>query len=221
MHESSATLAELVAESIRQQLRDGVYPCGARIAELTIAKEMNISQNTARDALHLLIEEGWLVKRPRYGITVRHYTSAQAEEVYLLWGTLEKLVIQWVLQTITVAEIAHIRRLISLGRDQSIWGYARDIQTTRMNIHHFLLILADKPQTTFLLQRLYNQVWLLEGVRDAYAPRTAVHYRELFNGYDTMCRALSERDLRTAQEAMYQLILEDAKPLFPILDLVG
>lgn len=219
-HDSSATLAEIVADTIRTQLRDGVYWCGDKLAELTISKELSISQNTARDALNILITEGWLTKRPRYGITVRQFTSTSAEELFTLWGTLEKLVIQWVMQTITAAEIAHIRRLLAIAFDQATYNHVRDFLNTRFEVHHFLLGLVDKPQTSTILNQIYNQVWLLEVVRMNYAPRNAIHYRELLNGYEIVCRLILERDMRGTSEAMYALILNDAKPLFPVLDLV-
>ncbi|GEM_PF-537764 len=221
LNESSATLSEIVAETIRTQLRDGVYHCGDKLAELTLSKEMNISQNTVRDALHLLIEEGWLVKRPRYGITVRQFTSISAEELFMIWGTLEKLVLQWVMLTITSAEIAHIRRLIAIAHNQAIYGNPREVQMTRFQIHAFLLMIANRPQTTTLLNQFYNQVWLLEVLRLRYAPRNAVHHRELLNGYEAVCRLMSERDSRGAQEKMFTQILNDAKPFLPVLDLIG
>ncbi|MDX2077091.1 MAG: GntR family transcriptional regulator [bacterium] len=221
LNESSATLSEIVADTIRTDLRGGVYRCGDKLAELTLSKEMSISQNTARDALYLLIAEGWLVKRPRYGITVRQFTSVSAEELFTIWGTLEKLVLQWVMTTITHAEIAHIRRLITIARDQATYGHARDMQVTRFEIHHFLLTLANKPQTTALLNQIYNQVWLLEVMRMHYAPRNAIHHRDMLNHYEAICRAMSERDLRGAQEVMVALILDDVKPFLPVLDLIG
>lgn len=219
-HKSSATLAELVADTVRAQLRDGVYRCGDKLTELTISKELSISQNTARDALSILISEGWLVKRPRYGITVRDFTSASAEELFILWGTLEKLVIHWVMQTITPAEIAHIRRWLAIGADQAVHQDARDFLETRFNIHHFLLQLADKPQTSAILRQIYNQVWLLEVLRLEYAPRNAIHYREMLSGYEMVCRRLSEHDSYGAGEALYATILNDAKPLLSVLDLI-
>ncbi len=219
-HDSSATLAQIVADTIREQLRDGVYRCGDKLTELTISKELAISQNTARDALNILITEGWLIKRPRHGITVRQFTSATAEELFTLWGTLEKLVIQWVMQTITSAEIAHIRRLLALALDQAIHHHIRDFLNTRFEVHHFLLGLIDKPQTSTILNQIYNQVWLLEVIRMNYAPRNAVHQRHLLNDYEAVCRLIAERDVPGASEAMYALILNDAKPLFPVLDLV-
>jgi DNA-binding GntR family transcriptional regulator len=221
LNESSTTLSEIVADTIRTDLREGVYRCGDKLAELTLSKEMTISQNTARDALYLLIAEGWLVKRPRYGITVRQFTSVSAEELFTIWGTLEKLVLQWVMTTITPAEIAHIRRLIIIARDQATHGHARDMQVTRFEIHHFLLTIANKPQMTALLNQIYNQAWLLEVMRMQYAPRNAIHYRDMLNYYEAICRAMSERDLRQAQDWMFTLITDDIKPLLPVLDLIG
>jgi DNA-binding GntR family transcriptional regulator len=49
-----STLAESVADVLRHAIFQGAYLSGERLVELTIAQEMNVSQNTAREALRLL-----------------------------------------------------------------------------------------------------------------------------------------------------------------------
>jgi DNA-binding transcriptional regulator YhcF (GntR family) len=67
----NATLSHIVADVLRQSLYDGVYLCGDRLVELTISQEMNVSQNTARDALGLLENEGWVTRKARHGVYVQ------------------------------------------------------------------------------------------------------------------------------------------------------
>ena len=59
-----STLAESVAGALRHAIFQGAYLGGERLVELTIAQEMNVSQNTVRDALRLLEKDGLVVKRP-------------------------------------------------------------------------------------------------------------------------------------------------------------
>ena len=60
MVKTAATRAETVADQIRQAIKDGQYMGGERLIEQTLAGQMNVSQNTIRDALRIL----WRVLTP-------------------------------------------------------------------------------------------------------------------------------------------------------------
>ena len=108
------TLAERVAAALRHAIFQEAYLAGDRLVELTIAHDMNVSQNTARDALRLLEQEGLVVKRARYGTHVCDYAPEEAAEIYALWAAVEKLALRWVLANICPEQIAQLRESWSI-----------------------------------------------------------------------------------------------------------
>ena len=106
-----STLAENVAAALQHAIFHGAYHCGERLVELTIAHEMNVSQNTVRDALRLLEQDGLVVKHARLGTYVRDYTPDEVTEIYALWSAVESLALAWLVERITPEQITTLRQL--------------------------------------------------------------------------------------------------------------
>jgi DNA-binding GntR family transcriptional regulator len=196
---AESTLAENVADALRHAILHGAYVCGERLVELTIAREMNVSQNTVRDALRLLEQAGLVVKRARVGTQVRTYSDEEAAEIYTLWAALESLILHWVVERITPAQLADMRALLDQFR-------LHPSAETRFRLHTTLAEIAARPQTTALLQLVLNQARLLENRRP---PRTPQEQAAQFAAYAALLDSLSNRDLPGAQRTLRDIVETD------------
>lgn len=60
-----------LAEEINRRIREGVYPPGSRIpTEAQLVESCDVSRITVRKAMEVLVEEGILTRRKRYGTFV-------------------------------------------------------------------------------------------------------------------------------------------------------
>jgi DNA-binding GntR family transcriptional regulator len=216
----STTLAHVLAGSLRQALRDGAYVCGERLAEISIAREMNVSQNTARDALSVLEGEGWLIKRPRHGFTVRTFSSEEASELYRLRETLEALVLDWALEAMSLDQKANLARILAEARIQANMGNDRGMREAIGNFHEELLRSTEKPLTMATVQPLLNQSRLLVNLRARYQPDTHESYAERLTLYADLVTAIRYNDLDAAQSTLKTILKADCEQLLPVLDLV-
>src|SRR5689334_8432794 len=132
---ASATRAETTADYLRQAIKDGHHMGGERLIEQTLAGQMNVSQNTIRDALRILEGEGWVVKTARHGVYVRSFNPAEAEEVYTLWAAVEGLALRWAMDSLTRNALGHLRRLIQDARHQALMGNFRDATESLFALH--------------------------------------------------------------------------------------
>ncbi len=65
-------LYEQVASTLRQRIRDGIYPAGARLPGLReVARQFSVSLSTAVAAVRSLEDEGWVEGRERAGFFVQ------------------------------------------------------------------------------------------------------------------------------------------------------
>lgn len=68
---SSAPLHQQAEDLLRRLIREDEYANGKRLPnEVELAKELNISRNTLRQAINKLVYEGLLVRKKSYGTTV-------------------------------------------------------------------------------------------------------------------------------------------------------
>lgn len=217
----SATLAEVVADSLRQALHDGVYQCGERLVELSIARDMHVSQNTARDALRILEQDGWVVKHPRYGVYVRTFSHDAALELYTLRGALERLALEWAMAEMSPANTLFLRHtLLAEAHMQTEIGNAYATREALLLFHNTIIRLAQKPQTADLLRRMHNQCRLLENLREAHMPRSNSEWREVLSQYRTLTEQIEQGQRRDARVTLYDLIMEDCHSLLPVVDMV-
>jgi DNA-binding GntR family transcriptional regulator len=87
--ESHRSLADLVADELRNQILTGRREPGARLVEETLARELGVSRNPVREALRALTAEGFVSTVPRRGSTVAVLSDQETAELFDVRKALE------------------------------------------------------------------------------------------------------------------------------------
>ena len=103
--DSYRPLRELVCETIRQAIVDGVFSPGERLMEIQLADEMGVSRTPVREAIRKLELEGFVVMIPRRGIK-------DINEVYEIRTSLEVLAAGLAAERISDEELETMQRLL-------------------------------------------------------------------------------------------------------------
>lgn len=204
----SATLAEVTAQAIRDAILRGDYLSGERLVELSLAEVMKVSQNTVRDALRILELDGWVVKRPRHGVYVRQFTPEEAAEVFALLAAVEPLALGWMMERMaaqpafTRQQLADLRRLVDAARKEAYAGQIAEVIERLFSFHEQIAQGAGKAATHQLLEQLYNQVRLLEAVRQARTPARPQELESRIAAHEALLRQMEQGDSRAARETL-------------------
>ena len=91
---SNTTTSEIVLESLREQIINGILQPQEKLVEAEIARKFGLSRGPVREALRQLAIEGLVDYCPNKGCTVALLSPQDAYEVFFLRGSLEKLAIQ-------------------------------------------------------------------------------------------------------------------------------
>jgi DNA-binding GntR family transcriptional regulator len=83
------SLAEQVYETIKDEILRAFWAPGELLLEGTLAARYGVSKTPIREALRLLLQDGWVVIMPRKGYLVRVVTLADVREVFLLRTLIE------------------------------------------------------------------------------------------------------------------------------------
>jgi DNA-binding GntR family transcriptional regulator len=198
----SQTLSQSIADTLRKAIQHGTYMCGDRLVELTLSQELDVSQNTIRDALHILEQEGWVHKIPRRGVYIPTFTVTEAEEIYALWQALESLALSWTLETLSDTDCTRLREtMISAEHkvDRQEWVHASYMIH---NLHTAIGSYANAPRTQTILGRIHNQAQLLETQRQRFVP---LNQDEWDNRIEIRFELLHEIDQRNTDKALHYL----------------
>ncbi|RBP68218.1 DNA-binding GntR family transcriptional regulator [Brevibacterium sanguinis] len=74
--------SEAIVSRVRTRITTGEYPAGSPIRDGALAKEFNVSRNTARESLSLLRHAGLLVQEPNRGFFVRTFGIEELKDLY-------------------------------------------------------------------------------------------------------------------------------------------
>lgn len=213
------TLTESVATQLRNSIRHGQFVCGDRLIELTLAEEMNVSQNTIREALRILETEGWVVKYPRKGVFVRQFTENEASEVFALWLALEERALDWAIDVMMPHDRTQLRQrivMVELNIDMTQIAPALD---GIYEFHNLLARVAGKPQTAYFLSMLHNQARLLENMQQARQPMSVEQWKQRIAAYFALLDAIDRHNSEDALDALKDTIMLNAESVLQLLEL--
>ncbi|MEQ8673935.1 MAG: GntR family transcriptional regulator [Aggregatilineales bacterium] len=215
----NAPLSHIVADVLRQSLNDGVYLCGDRLVELTISQEMNVSQNTARDALSILENEGWVVKRARHGTFVKTFVVDEVHELVMLRAVLEKLALGWALDNMTPEHLETLRQFVHKARNFADLQNVHAARDMLSRFHNHIVTMTGKNQTADILARIHNHSRLLDNLRNSHAIQHVLQ-AGILNFYDLLITHIGENDTIAAQNALKAIIIDEGEALLSVLSAV-
>jgi DNA-binding GntR family transcriptional regulator len=143
VQELQVGVASRVADQLRDLIRAGAYPPGARLVERSIAHELGTSHIPVREALARLAEEGLVVRLPRRGAHVAELSPRLLEEISSVRVVLEQFVCRRVLERWTPSGYAELSRLARRMASAAERGEATTVCELDVRFHATLWQLAD------------------------------------------------------------------------------
>lgn len=207
----------VISEQIKEQLIEDIfhhkYKPGDKLVESALAKELNVSQTSIREALRSLIAMGFLESEPFKGITVRSLSREDLWEVYTVRAALESLAATNAAKRITDSEISELEKICE---EMIQAGKAGDIpKRTRLNIHfHKAVIQASGNKLILkLFENLQFGSWsIMTGNLSTMDPvEMASRHRKLID-------AIKSRDPERAGRTMREHIESVGKPIVDTLE---
>ncbi|MBS1823679.1 MAG: GntR family transcriptional regulator [Acidobacteria bacterium] len=180
----SISLKDRAVASVREAIFNGDLAPGDPLRELHLAKELQISQPTVREALMELERHGLVVRRPNIETTVTNFTKQEIADRLELRLLLEKIAIRKAAQRMTEAEFTELQHRLG-AIDAAI--AAQD---------HHLLALADLDFHRYIWECSGNQA-LAGGLDCLCTPLFA---------FVSILRATASEDLSRSHPAHAELI---------------
>lgn len=200
------TLSQTIAHKIRKAIQQGTYHCGERLVELSLSQELNVSQNTVRDALYQLEQEAWVEKIARHGVFVSDFTIAEAKEIHALWWTVEGLILEWGLPNLLPVDRTRLRELIVNAEIHVQMNQWLNAVAAIYQFHASLVDHVDAPQSRAILHRLHNQARLLETKRYHIAHLTDDEWEERLERYFDLIVMMDRNDIEGAKRQLKHVI---------------
>lgn len=214
----SLTLAEVVAGRLREAITLGALVSGERVIESKLAQKWGVSQNTVRDALRLLEQEGWIVHEPRRGASVRRFTLSEAAEVYDLILAVEGVALDGVIARPDRALENALQQRLHEARKAAHYADMGAAVAALIGLHRLIGVYGGGALTAELLDRLLNQARLLEALRQARTPRRPQGLQDAIDAHQQWVAHISAGDRDAAHAALAQILDEERAACLAALD---
>jgi DNA-binding GntR family transcriptional regulator len=151
--ERSTTAAE-VAKVLRLRILDGTYKEGEFLRQETIAQELGVSRLPVREALALLENEGFVLRKKYQGAMVPRLSADEIAEIYDLRLMIEPHLLKTALPAITAADIEEAHALIQLSLDCADMDQWSELNWA---LHKAFYAPANLPLTMQMLEQLLSR----------------------------------------------------------------
>ena len=209
------TVADRVAERIRDAIHDGSYAPGTRLVERSVARELGVSHIPVREALARLADEGLVDRLPRRGARVAELTRQELDEISSLRIVLEQFVarrVQAVWTPTIERQLRTVAREMVTAADR---GDAQRVIELDQRFHERLWELADHE----LLNELAAQVRgrIVAFLRAAASSLPPEGLREHARTHTALVAAIADGTPARAQREMARHIQVAADRVRPTL----
>ncbi|MEW6266247.1 MAG: GntR family transcriptional regulator [Thermodesulfobacteriota bacterium] len=178
---TTATTAELIADSLRAEILRGKLKSGQPLRQDELAAVFGVSKIPVREALFQLKAEGLVSFAPNRGATVSELSAAEVDEIYTMRLALETAALRRALPNLTIGTLNQAEEILgAIDQEANLarWG------ELNWEFHATLYSAARMPR-------------LLEGIKNLHV--NVARYLVIY---------LSGLDYQAASQAEHRLILE-------------
>jgi DNA-binding GntR family transcriptional regulator len=204
------TIADQVAELVRQRILTGQLKGGQPIRQEHLAAELGVSRIPLREALKQLAAEGFVTITSHKGAVVAELSIAEIEELFELRLKLETWLLQLAIPVMSGADLAALDENLQEQRRPDIlprWG------DVNWRFHEIMYLPAGRPITLKLLKNIHDKI-------DRYL-RLEVTMRSGFDRglreHESLIAVCRSRNVPTAVTQLERHIRETARGLIAAL----
>lgn len=154
---------QVIYESVRKAIVDGVYQPGESIRQESLAKKFAVSRVPIREALSRLEADGLIVLRPRRGYLIKELDESEIAEIFELRAVMEE-------------HAAHVATKVRTPQD------IKEVQALLVRMEAMSKgSLADAPQWVDVNREFHNRIFASSGRK--HLCQAINNYRAWVDGY--------------------------------------
>ncbi|RVU22246.1 GntR family transcriptional regulator [Streptomyces antnestii] len=206
-------LRDQVCEGIRDQIITGRLKPGDRLVERDVAEEFGVSRIPVREAIRILMSEGFLQALSPRRIVVKELSRQDVVNLFDMREALEVLAARRAAENADAAQLRTMKRLLETARKATLAGRPERISHANTAFHHHIVETAGNELLAATLEPLEGRLhWLFHQIDDAGSV-----YEEHRRLYETIAAADAEAaaacaltHVRHYREVALRLLFDEA-----------
>lgn len=209
-----STAPHAIYAVVRERIIDGIYKPGQRLTEQSFADEFCSSRTPVREAMRMLVAEGYADFRPNSGTVVRTWTLEEILEIFSLRARLEGDLCGHAALHISAAEIEELEQLQQeIERNGPDSGEENATRVGRLNrrFHDIIAAASAQERTVSVLAKAIEVPIVHRTFRSydaAQMQRSFYQHRELIDAFKAHDREWAVSVMRSHIHAAKNTILQ-------------
>jgi len=188
-------LRELVFETLREAIINGILKPGERLMEVQLAEELGVSRTPVREAIRKLELEGFVVMIPRKGAYVADISLKDVADVFEVRAALESLAAGLAAERITEEEIEELERVLVQQQNLADSDRLEDIIKIDTDFHDVLYRASRNERLVQIVSHLREQIQRFRTASLSQPGRMRIALEE----HKELVEAIAERNVEKAQ----------------------
>jgi DNA-binding GntR family transcriptional regulator len=217
----SDSLAIQVFGILKEAIFAGKFQPGEALRELHLARNLEVSQATIREALVQLVQAGLVVRTQNRGTAVTSFTKEEVRDRLAMRIALEELAFVKAAALMTKDDFVALEGAAKAIEDAIKKRDCTRMTTADMGFHHAVWELADSPVMLRTLDQLTTPLFAFMSVlhaNDMHDLQSGKPHAELIDALRSGKPDMIRRAIRNHIEGSYSAFLESDSPS---LDLLG
>lgn len=158
-------LRDKVCEELRDRIITGRLAPGDRLVERDLAEEFEVSRVPVREAIRILLGEGFLTAQSPRRIVVRGHDRKDVENLFDMREALEVLAARRAAERADELGIKELRRLLEQAHRATLAGHPEQVSRANAALHHQITRLADNELLAATIEPLEGRLrWLFQQI---------------------------------------------------------
>lgn len=194
--DSYKPLREVVSETMREAIVNGILKPGERLMEIQLAEELGVSRTPVREAIRKLELEGFVVMIPRRGTYVAGLSIKDINEVFEIRTALDVLAAGLAAERITEEELEQMERLMVEIGENIDQGNMEGIITLDSQFHDILYKASRNDRLVGIINNLREQFTRFRSISIMYPGRL----KNTLEEHRQLVEAIAQRNPEVAQQ---------------------
>ena len=201
------SLADEIAQILRERIINGDYSIGEKLVENKIAEELKVSRTPVREAFKHLTKENLIEYVPNKGCFAKGFEQSDLFDIYAVRNAVEQLAVEWAIKNKTEEDMDRLREQLEV---MSLYTSNGMVEKLALADEEFNRIIYQMTRSRFIMQALMSYQEYIDLARKGILARRE-NREKIREEHRKIYEGIEEGDVAAAKKAVERHLKNSAK----------
>ena len=203
------SLADEIAQILRERIINGDYSIGEKLVENKIAEELKVSRTPVREAFKHLTKENLIEYVPNKGCFAKGFEQSDLFDIYAVRNAVEQLAVEWAIKNKTEEDMDRLREQLEV---MSLYTSNGMVEKLALADEEFNRIIYQMTRSRFIMQALMSYQEYIDLARKGILARRE-NLEKILEEHRKIYEGIEAGDVAAAKKAVERHLKNSAKSI--------